>query len=104
MPKVTVYIRNEDYEKWKAIEEKTEFIHGALKNGTASGADKEYSRPTRAAEKLPTTEEQIESIAKAQSKFMKTDSSGRIISDRGSCKHGADPKLCRFAKAGKPCK
>lgn len=30
MPKVTVYVRKDDYESWKAIEEKTEFIHRAL--------------------------------------------------------------------------
>lgn len=30
MPKVTVYIRNEDYALWRAIEEKSEFIHQAL--------------------------------------------------------------------------
>ena len=30
MPKVTVYIRNEDYALWREIGEKTEFIHQAL--------------------------------------------------------------------------
>lgn len=30
MPQVTVYIREEDLEKWKAIEKKSEFIHNAL--------------------------------------------------------------------------
>jgi hypothetical protein len=30
MPQVTVYIRNDDLPKWKAIEKKTEFIHDAL--------------------------------------------------------------------------
>jgi hypothetical protein len=30
MPQVTVYIRNEDIEKWRAIEQKAEFIHDAL--------------------------------------------------------------------------
>lgn len=30
MPQVTVYIREEDIEKWKAIEKKSEFIHKAL--------------------------------------------------------------------------
>lgn len=30
MPKVTVYIRNEDIDKWKSIEHKTLFIHNAL--------------------------------------------------------------------------
>ena len=30
MPQVFVYIRNEDFAKWKAIEKKSEFIHNAL--------------------------------------------------------------------------
>lgn len=30
MPKVTVYIRKEDYELWKAVKEKTGFLHNAL--------------------------------------------------------------------------
>lgn len=32
MPKVSFYLRNEDIDKWKAIEAKTEFIHAALNN------------------------------------------------------------------------
>jgi len=34
MPQVTVYIRKEDFEKWKAIHKKSEFIHKALKTIT----------------------------------------------------------------------
>lgn len=30
MPSVPLYIREEDYEQWKAIEKKSEFIHDAL--------------------------------------------------------------------------
>lgn len=30
MPQVTVYIRNDDMEKWRAVSQKTEFIHNAL--------------------------------------------------------------------------
>lgn len=32
MPQVTVYIRNEDLPKWKALEKKAEFLHDALTN------------------------------------------------------------------------
>lgn len=35
MPQVTVYVRQEDLDKWKAIDRKSEFIHQAL-NKTAS--------------------------------------------------------------------
>ena len=38
MPKVTVYIRNEDMEAWRDIEKKAEFIHEALSS---------YSRPDK---------------------------------------------------------
>lgn len=30
MPKVSFYLRNEDLDKWKSIDKKTEFIHAAL--------------------------------------------------------------------------
>lgn len=30
MPQVTVYIREGDLEKWKALQKKSEFIHNAL--------------------------------------------------------------------------
>ncbi len=30
MPQVTIYIRNEDYDKWKAIENKPEWLHHAI--------------------------------------------------------------------------
>lgn len=33
MPQVTVYIRAEDMDAWKAIEKKSEFIHNALNDG-----------------------------------------------------------------------
>jgi hypothetical protein len=30
MPKVTIWIRNEDYDKWLALENKPEWLHGHL--------------------------------------------------------------------------
>jgi hypothetical protein len=30
MPKVTIWIRNEDYDKWKAIQDKPEWLHEHL--------------------------------------------------------------------------
>lgn len=35
MPQVTVYIRADDFEKWKALGRKSEFIHDALEAGRA---------------------------------------------------------------------
>lgn len=36
MPQVTVYIREEDLVRWKAVQKKSEFIHNAL-NGAVIG-------------------------------------------------------------------
>lgn len=33
MPQVTVYVRNEDLEEWKAIEKKSQWVHEHLNNG-----------------------------------------------------------------------
>ena len=33
MPQVTVYIRQEDLEKWQQIQKKSEFLHEALSTG-----------------------------------------------------------------------
>lgn len=39
MPQVTVYIRTEDLEAWKAVVKKSEFMHNALQNhSTYDGA------------------------------------------------------------------
>lgn len=35
MPQVHLYIRNEDVEKWKALPNKSEFVHNALNSVTA---------------------------------------------------------------------
>lgn len=42
MPQVTVYIREDDLDKWKALEKKSEFIHHALR-----GTPKEISPPSK---------------------------------------------------------
>ena len=49
MPQVTVYIRNEDLDKWKAVEKKTEFMHEAL-NGNIEPAAR-LAEPTFAPRK-----------------------------------------------------
>lgn len=43
MPQVTVYIRNEDLDKWKAIEKKAEFISDALRSDALRGGSPENS-------------------------------------------------------------
>lgn len=36
MPRVTQYIRDEDFDKWTALPNKSEFIHNSLKKLTSS--------------------------------------------------------------------
>ena len=45
MPKVTVYIRNDDYESWRAVGSKTQFISDALNN--VAKVDTPVSKPVR---------------------------------------------------------
>jgi len=35
MPQVTVYVRDEDLDRWKSIKRKSEFIHQALNEGVS---------------------------------------------------------------------
>lgn len=80
MPTVSLYIKDEDYAKYQAIEKKSEFIHNAL-NGHVF-----ESVPTKLPE--PILSPGVENIKT----FLETPF--RL------CKHGADPKLCKFAKKG----
>jgi len=82
MPQVTVYIRDDDLKKWKTLKKKSEFIHSAL-NRTNKGIPLEVIG-TAAAKKGPNYNPPT-TLPKL-------------------CKHGSDPKFCKFAKNGKPCK
>lgn len=46
MPQVTVYVREEDIEKWRAIEHKSQFLHDAI-HGTVIGKDFETKQDVR---------------------------------------------------------
>lgn len=50
MPKATVYIRNEDWDRWQALQNKADFIHEALK-GTR---EKEAKQPRKSGPSHPT--------------------------------------------------
>lgn len=72
MPQVTVYIREEDLEKWKAIEKKSEFIHNAL---------------TSTSETIEISHDTLQKIKKGN------------LSVSDICKqHGIDKNLCRMMK------
>lgn len=34
MPRINIYIRNEDYDKWLAIADKPEFLHTVINQAT----------------------------------------------------------------------
>ena len=86
MPKVTVYVRNEDLDKWKAVEKKTEFIHNALNPDENDG-------------RLATRYELVDDKGNWNPKEIPI-----YPDDVKPCKHGYDPKMCKFSKNGKPCK
>lgn len=86
MPSVQVYIREEDYDKWKAIEKKSEFIHNALKE-----PDELISTDATKGTAVSTVKP-----ASIPSVFVKPIGS--------FCKHGYDPKFCKHAKPNRPCK
>jgi len=44
MPKVTVYIREEDYEAWKELGNRSEWLHQQLSTPTDSLPDRELER------------------------------------------------------------
>lgn len=72
MPQVTVYVRKDDLPKWEALKKKSEFIHNALNP-------------------VPTMVGGEVFEAKDGGKFKPIK----------VCKHGSDPKFCKFAKKGK---
>lgn len=51
MPQVTVYIRNDDLEKWKAIEKKSEWLHNHL-HTAITNLEKDLESTTKNPKKL----------------------------------------------------
>lgn len=96
--KKTVYIREEDLELWKNCPNKSLMVHNALNINFIDS---------------PTTAEQIQDIVEAQERPVKTSTKfapHNIVTNMAtgekflSCKHGYNPKFCKHAKGGKPCK
>lgn len=102
MPTVSVSIRNEDYDKWRALESPAEFIHNALK-GVPSKDEPPIFAEDREVLKLTgkyiTDRTTIITTSDPKIKFI----NGSPVNVK-LCKHGADAKLCKFAKLGKACK
>lgn len=95
MPQVTVYIRNEDLDLWKSVEKKAEFLSSALR--TFKFAPEPPSTPsTRPLVSELTVDPQDDPDDSIGDSFVRPDVK--------VCKHGYSPRMCKFAKNGKPCK
>lgn len=93
----TIHIRTSDEHIWKAITNKSEFIHKAL-NRLIENEVVEVIAPAPIKESLKAGFEAIETPDEDITAVQEVKPSFKL------CKHGADPKFCRFAKPGKPCK
>ena len=87
MPQVTVYIREEDITKWKALPKKEEFIHNAL-NGQVF-ADKDYII-TEAPKPVKTPED----AEKALEKAVRADLAAADVMGIKLCRHGNPLGAC----------
>jgi hypothetical protein len=88
MPKVTVYIRNDDYESWRAVGSKTQFISDALNN--VAKVDTPVGKPVR-------LEKPIDVIANLKKVFPDARPNCKVhglpLDDRNRCL----TKGCRYA-------
>jgi len=89
MPQVTVYIRNEDLDKWKSIVKKSEFIHESLNLFNSSVPESWY----------PEVRKEIKSVEKIIN--TPKDIPKKVVGDY--CSHGFDRRFCKYAKNGKLC-
>jgi hypothetical protein len=81
MPKVSFYVRNEDYEAWKAIKKKTEWIHGRLED-------------QRWHDMSPPAHSMV--IGRREYDVFPTDNVEIIdVKDYNLCKHGAVLGMCK---------
>lgn len=90
MPKITVYIRNEDMDKWRAVEKKSEWMHTRLN----------FESTTITSSDVPMTTTNPSMLKQVDTASLKKG----ILKNLPSCKHGANPDFCKFARNGKPCK
>lgn len=108
MPTVSVYVKNEDWEKWRALQKPSEFIHNALNRAVLEHVA--GIKETGLTEKM--LDDTLKSLEDKGIKPIKTPKGIKIPGSNTVlvpeyiklCKHGYDPKLCKFAKPGKPCK
>lgn len=97
--RVNIYIRKEDEEAWNSIVDKPQWIHEGLATGLAVISPKYIDIDFDA----------LREAGNAMAKTLVQPKNRFGIDEDGSvrqftCKHGYDPKFCKHAKPGKPCK
>lgn len=84
MPTISIFIRKDDLPKWKDLDNKSEWLHNKL----SSNFD-------------IVNESLVKPLLKENHRLGKAiDKEIRNL----TCRHGSDPKFCKFSKPGKPCK
>jgi hypothetical protein len=102
----TVYIRQEDLAAWNSLPNKALFIHSALEDYNG----KTEIDPTMVKNYLTDAgfdvvgDVKVEPIKGPKEVIQKLKEVVYEPNYAKFCKHGFDPKMCKFAKGGKPCK
>lgn len=104
MPTISVFIRKDDLDKFKALPNKSEFLHNALNFNVfhthpmdilKQGQGGRYNGDSPIGESFVGIEPEL---VPPVEKTMPREYDGKL------CKHGHPPTFCKFAKPGKPCK
>lgn len=110
MPTISVFIRKDDLDKFKALPNKSEFLHNALNDDARINEpfsmDKALRFGVEILEKGGKLEEPaLKNIKQNKDGTLRIDNPDKPfyasrIPELKFCKHGADPRLCKFAKKG----
>jgi hypothetical protein len=103
MPRVNIFIRKDNQDKWNAIPDKSNWINTILENADDTSRFGAI-RPGPAGPMVSVLSEAPGAVGEMIDKAFDNGQGLTYFIDFKPCKHGADPKFCRFAKPGKPCK
>lgn len=90
MPTVSVFIRKGDLEKWKALENKSKWLHEHL-----NVSDYGLEHAKELTQSLSTSTKLRQDLLNKSTLKQNPELFKKIYK---LCKHGADPKLCKHAK------
>lgn len=90
MPRVNIYIRNEDWDAWEAIADKPEFIHGALTVLSSPGHARLYAE---IAERMIDQQPPPPKPDLTQAKISGVCKNGHLLGPNGKCM----AKGCKFS-------